>query len=43
VPGLEMIAFGPDIHDAHTPNESLVIDTVEPFWRFFVRLAADLI
>lgn len=43
VPGLEMIAFGPDIHDAHTPSESLVIDTVEPFWRFFVRLAADLI
>jgi dipeptidase D len=42
VPGLEMIAFGPDIYDAHTPNESLVIDTVEPFWRFFVRLAADL-
>ncbi len=43
VSGLEMIAFGPDIYDAHTPSESLVIDTVEPFWRFVVRLAADLI
>ena len=43
VPGLEMIAFGPDIYDAHTPNESLVIDTVEPFWRFFSKLVADLI
>jgi dipeptidase D len=43
VPGLEMIAFGPDIHDAHTPSESLVLDTVEPFWRFVVRLAADLV
>lgn len=43
VPGLDMIAFGPDIHDAHTPSESLVIDTVEPFFRFVVRLAADLI
>lgn len=42
VPGLEMIAFGPDIHDAHTPNESLVIASVEPFWRFVVQLAADL-
>lgn len=42
VPGLEMIAFGPDIYDAHTPHESLVIDTVEPFWRFFVQLASDL-
>ena len=38
-----MIAFGPDIYDAHTPNESLVLDTVEPFWRFFVRLVSDLI
>jgi len=43
IPGIEMIAFGPDIHDAHTPNESLVIDTVEPFWRFVVQLAADLV
>ncbi|PRQ03587.1 Cytosol non-specific dipeptidase [Enhygromyxa salina] len=43
VPGLEMIAFGPDIFDAHTPDESLPIDTVEPFWRFVVHLAARLI
>ncbi len=42
MPGLQMIAFGPDIHDAHTPAESLVIDTVEPFWRFAVRLVASL-
>ena len=43
IPGLEMIAFGPDIFDAHTPNESLVIDTVEPFWRFVVRLVESLV
>lgn len=42
VPGLEMISFGPDIFDAHTPSESLVLDTVEPFWRFVVALAAAL-
>jgi dipeptidase D len=42
VPGLEMIAFGPDIHNAHTPDETLVIDTVEPFWRYAVRLVASL-
>jgi dipeptidase D len=42
LPGLEMVAFGPDIHDAHTPQESLVIDTVEPFWRHAVRLVASL-
>ena len=43
VPGLEMIAFGPDIFDAHTPTESLAIDSVEPFWRFVVHLAASLV
>lgn len=43
VPGLDMIAFGPDIFDAHTPSESLAIDSVEPFWRFVVALAASLV
>lgn len=43
VPGLEMIAFGPDIFDAHTPTESLALDSVEPFWRFVVGLAASLV
>lgn len=43
VPGVQMIAFGPDIYDAHTPSESLALDSVEPFWRFVVQLAADLI
>lgn len=43
VPGVEMIAFGPDIFDAHTPTESLAIDTVEPFWRFVVALAGRLV
>jgi dipeptidase D len=42
VPGLEMIAFGPDIHNAHTPDETLVLETVEPFWRYAVRLVASL-
>lgn len=43
VPGLEMIAFGPDIFDAHTPTESLALDSVGPFWRFVVALAASLV
>ena len=43
IAGLEMIAFGPDIFDAHTPTESLPVDTVEPFWRFVVELAASLV
>ncbi|MCP4043094.1 MAG: aminoacyl-histidine dipeptidase [Gammaproteobacteria bacterium] len=28
VPGLDMIAFGPDIQDAHSPNESVSIPSV---------------
>jgi dipeptidase D len=43
IPGIEMIAFGPDIFDAHTPTESLALDTVEPFWRFVVKLVAGLV
>ena len=42
LPGVEMIAFGPSIFDAHTPSECLAIDSVEPFWRFVVRLAEAL-
>lgn len=42
LPGIEMIAFGPDIVDAHTPDESLVLDMVEPVWRYAVRLVASL-
>jgi dipeptidase D len=42
IPNLEMIAFGPAIHNAHTPDEMLVIDTVAPFWRFVSELVADL-
>lgn len=43
IPGLEMIAFGPDIFDAHTPTESLGVASVEPFWRFAVELVEALI
>ena len=42
IPGIEMISFGPDIVDAHTPSESLLLDTVEPFWRFAAALVAAL-
>ncbi|NVB37807.1 beta-Ala-His dipeptidase [Pseudenhygromyxa sp. WMMC2535] len=42
VPGLEMISFGPDIFNAHTPSESLGLASVEPFWRFAVGVVAAL-
>lgn len=32
-PGMDMISFGPTIKGAHSPDERLKIDTVEPFYR----------
>jgi dipeptidase D len=42
LPGVAMVAFGPEIRDAHTPEEALVLDTVGPFWTLVVALMRDL-
>ena len=42
IPGVHMIAFGPEIRNAHTPDEAVLLDTVEPFWRLVAALASDL-
>jgi dipeptidase D len=42
LPGVDMISFGPDIRNAHTPDEALVLDTMPSFWRFVSALVADL-
>jgi dipeptidase D len=42
LPTVSMIAFGPEIRNAHTPDEAVVLDTVEPFFRLLVELARDL-
>jgi dipeptidase D len=31
-PGMDMISYGPDLHDPHSPSESVNIKTVENFW-----------
>ncbi len=33
-PNLDMISFGPDITDAHSPDESMNIPSVEKFWNY---------
>ena len=33
-PGLDMISFGPQIEDAHTPRERVRIESVDRFWAF---------
>ena len=31
-PGMDMVSFGPTVEGAHSPDERLKIDSVEPFW-----------
>lgn len=42
LPNTHMVAFGPEIRHAHTPDEAVVLDTVEPFYRFVRQLVRDL-
>ena len=37
-PGMQMISFGPQIENPHSPSERLKISSVEPFWRFLTGL-----
>ena len=36
--GMDMISFGPDLRDPHSPNEGLYIPSLEKIWRFMVAL-----
>ena len=42
MPGCELISFGPDIHDIHTPNEKADIASVERTWGLIKRLVAEM-
>jgi dipeptidase D len=37
-PGLEMASIGPDIKDAHTPDEHVSIPSVQRFWQHLVAI-----
>jgi len=39
--GMDMISFGPDLRDPHSPNEGLYIPSLEKIWRFMVALLAS--
>ncbi len=41
-PKLDMISFGPDIFDNHSPMEKCRISSVERFWRHLVQTLEDL-
>jgi len=36
--GMDMISFGPDLRDPHSPNEGLFIPSLDKIWRFMVAL-----
>ena len=36
--GIDMISFGPDLRDPHSPNEGLYIPSLEKIWRFMIAL-----
>ena len=42
LPNTEMISFGPDIKDAHTPLEHMSISSVERMWKFTKKLLENL-
>ena len=41
-PGMQMISFGPQIVDVHSPSERLKISSVAPFWAFLKGLLESL-
>lgn len=42
LPGVSMVSFGPEIRNAHTPEEMLVLDTVGPFFELVAAVVRDL-
>lgn len=41
-PKIEMISFGPDIFDAHTPQEALSVSSVQRTWTLFLQILKEL-
>lgn len=41
-PGMDMISFGPTIKFPHSPSEKVHIGSVEKFWKFLLKLLAEL-
>jgi len=39
---MEMVSFGPDMWEAHTPNEHVSVSSVASFWKLLVRIVETL-
>ena len=42
IPGADIISFGPDIREMHTPNERMSLSSFARTWDFLVRLLEEL-
>jgi len=42
LPGVDIISFGPDITNAHSPDEYVSISSVERVWDFFTRSLTEI-
>ena len=40
--GMDMISFGPDIENPHSPDERINIPSVDKFWRLLAAVLGDL-
>ena len=41
-PGMQMVSFGPTIVDPHSPNERVLISSVESFWNYLKLVLENL-
>ncbi len=42
IPGIDMVSFGPTIENAHSPDESVDITTVDHFYRYLLKMLERL-
>jgi len=42
LPGVDMISFGPDIFDVHSPGEHFSISSMERVWDFLTRVLTEI-
>lgn len=41
-PGMDMLSFGPNLFDVHTPSEKVQISSVEKIWNFLLELVKNI-
>ena len=41
-PDLDCVSIGPTIHHAHSPDECLMIDTVQPFYEWLKQSIVNI-